>query len=120
MLLIGHNELPAGERPSMLATIYNFARPLLFGLDPETAHELTLRALEAGLHPRPSVPDDVCLGVRLWGLDLPNPLGMAAGFDKDARVPDRLLAMGFGHVEVGTVTPLAQDGNPRPRLFRLV
>ena len=55
-----------------------------------------------------------------WGLALPNPLGMAAGFDKDARVPGRLLAMGFGHVEIGTVTPLAQGGNPRPRIFRLV
>ncbi len=104
----------------MLAAVYDFARPLLFGLDPEQAHELTLRALEAGLHPRPAAPDDARLRVELWGLALPNPLGMAAGFDKDARVPDRLLAMGFGHVEIGTVTPLAQAGNPRPRIFRLV
>jgi dihydroorotate dehydrogenase len=104
----------------MLSAVYDFARPLLFGLDPEQAHELTLRALEAGLHPRPSEPDDARLRVEPWGLAQPNPLGMAAGFDKDARVPDRLLAMGLGHVEIGTVTPLAQGGNPRPRIFRLV
>ncbi len=104
----------------MLSAVYDFARPLLFGLDPEQAHELTLRALEAGLHPRAMAPDDPRLRVELSGLALPNPLGMAAGFDKDARVPDRLLAMGFGHVEIGTVTPLAQAGNPRPRIFRLV
>ncbi len=104
----------------MLGAAYDFVRPLLFGLDPEQAHELTLRALEAGVHPRPAVPDDPRLRVALWGLAPTNPLGMAAGFDKDARVPDRLLAMGFGHVEIGTVTPLAQSGNPRPRVFRLV
>jgi dihydroorotate dehydrogenase len=104
----------------MLAAVYDFARPLLFGLDPEQAHELTLRALEAGLHPRAMAPDDPRLQVELWGLALPNPLGVAAGLDKDARVPDRLLAMGFGHVEIGTVTPLAQGGNPHPRIFRLV
>jgi dihydroorotate dehydrogenase len=104
----------------MLSAVYDFARPLLFGLDPEQAHELTLKAMEAGLYPRPTVPDDPRLRVELWGLALPNPLGMAAGFDKDARVPGGLLAMGFGHVEIGTVTPLAQPGNPRPRVFRLV
>jgi dihydroorotate dehydrogenase len=103
----------------MLAAVYDFARPLLFGLDPERAHELTLRALEMGLYPRPAAPDDVRLGVNLWGLALPNPIGMAAGFDKDARAPDSLLGMGFGHVEVGTVTPRPQAGNPRPRVFRL-
>jgi dihydroorotate dehydrogenase len=103
----------------MLSTVYDFARPLLFGLDPEQAHALTLKVLEAGLYPHTVVPDDPSLRVELWGLALPNPLGMAAGFDKDARVPGRLLAMGFGHVEIGTVTPLAQAGNPRPRIFRL-
>jgi dihydroorotate dehydrogenase len=104
----------------MLSAMYDFARALLFGLDPEQAHELTLRALETGLYPRPAGPDDPRLRVEPWGLALPNPLGMAPGFDKDARVPDRLLAMGLGHVEIGTVTPLAQAGNPRPRIFRLV
>ena len=103
----------------MLAALYDLARPLLFGLDPERAHELTLRALEAGVYPRPFAPDDACLATAAWGLALPNPLGMAAGYDKDARVPDALLGMGLGHVEVGTVTPRPQSGNPRPRLFRL-
>jgi dihydroorotate dehydrogenase len=100
--------------------LYDLARPLLFALDPERAHALTLAALEAGLYPRPRVPDDPRLALTLWGLDFPNPLGVAAGFDKDARVPDRLLGMGFGHAEVGTVTPRPQEGNPRPRVFRLV
>jgi dihydroorotate dehydrogenase len=108
-----------GHRP-MLGAIYDLARPLLFGLDPEQAHELTLKALEAGIYPHASAPDAACLGVTAWGLDFPNPLGMAAGFDKDARVPDALLGMGLGHVEVGTVTPRPQAGNPHPRLFRLV
>jgi dihydroorotate dehydrogenase len=103
----------------MLAAVYDLARPLLFSLDPERAHELTLRALEAGIYPRQPAAGDARLSVDVWGFSLPNPLGMAAGFDKDARAPDSLLGMGFGHVEVGTVTPLAQAGNPRPRLFRL-
>jgi dihydroorotate dehydrogenase len=100
--------------------MYDFARPLLFGLDPERAHELMLRALEAGVYPRPSAPDDARLGIGVWGLAMPNPLGMAAGFDKDARAPASLLGMGLGHVEVGTITPRAQAGNPRPRVFRLL
>jgi dihydroorotate dehydrogenase len=104
----------------MLAALYDLARPLLFGLDPERAHELTLRALEAGVYPRPSAPEDPCLATTAWGLALPNPLGMAAGYDKDARAPDALLGMGLGHVEIGTVTPRPQSGNPHPRLFRLV
>jgi dihydroorotate dehydrogenase len=103
-----------------MPALYRLARPLLFLLDPERAHALTLAALEAGLHPRPQVSDDARLALTLWGLAFPNPLGVAAGFDKDARVPDSLLAMGFGHVEVGTVTPRPQEGNPRPRIFRLV
>jgi dihydroorotate dehydrogenase len=104
----------------MLAALYDLARPLLFRLDPERAHELTLRSLEAGVYPRPAAPDDACLATTAWGLALPNPLGMAAGYDKDARVPDALMGMGLGHVEVGTVTPRPQSGNPHPRLFRLV
>jgi dihydroorotate dehydrogenase len=99
---------------------FELVRPLLFALDPERAHTLTLAALEAGLYPRPATPDDASLSVAVWGLTLPNPLGVAAGFDKDARVPDSLLAMGFGHAEIGTVTPRPQEGNPRPRVFRLV
>jgi dihydroorotate dehydrogenase len=104
----------------MLAALYDLARPLLFGLDPERAHELTLRALEAGIYPRQAEPGDPCLATFAWSIPLPNPLGMAAGYDKDARVPHALIGMGFGHVEVGTVTPRPQSGNPHPRLFRLV
>ncbi|MBV8972909.1 MAG: quinone-dependent dihydroorotate dehydrogenase [Sphingomonadaceae bacterium] len=98
---------------------FSTLRPLLFRLDPERAHELTLRALEAGLGPR-GRRDDPRLATRLGGLSLPNPLGLAAGFDKDARVPGAMLRLGFGFVEVGTVTPKPQAGNPRPRVFRLV
>src|SRR5262245_46520615 len=104
----------------MPTPVYELARPLLFAFEPERAHALTVAALEAGLYPRPVGPDDPCLSVTVWGLTLPNPLGIAAGFDKDARVPDSLLGMGFGHAEVGTVTPRPQEGNPRPRVFRLV
>src|SRR5262245_6814232 len=120
MLLIGFQEITDGNHRRMLAALYHLARPLLFGLDPEWAHELTLKMLEAGVYPRPAAPDDPCLATMAWGLQLSNPLGMAAGYDKDARVPAALLGMGFGHVEVGTVTPRPQSGNPHPRLFRLV
>lgn len=104
----------------MLAAVFELARPLLYALDPEQAHELTLKSLEAGIHPRPAAPDDARLAVNVWGLDFPNPLGIAAGFDKDARVPGAVLGMGFGHTEIGTVTPRPQEGNPRPRVFRLI
>ena len=92
---------------------------LLFALDPETAHGVSIRALKCDLMPAASVPRDPRLHIRLAGLDFPNPLGMAAGYDKNAEVPDALLRLGFGFVEVGTVTPLPQAGNPRPRIFRL-
>ena len=104
----------------MLSTVFEFARPLLFALDPEQAHELTLKSLEAGVYPRPSRRDDPRLGVEIWDIAFPNPFGIAAGFDKDARVPAAVIGMGFGHAEIGTVTPLAQDGNPKPRIFRLI
>jgi dihydroorotate dehydrogenase len=104
----------------MLAAAFELARPLLFALEPEMAHELTLKLLEAGIYPRPAGADDPRLIVRVWGLDFPNPLGIAAGFDKDARVPDAVLGMGFGFAEIGSVTPLPQAGNPRPRVFRLI
>src|SRR5262245_29485078 len=104
----------------MLAAAFDFARPLLFALAPEMAHEVTLKSLEAGIYPRPSVPDDARLALNVWGLQFPNPLGIAAGFDKDARVPDAVLGMGFGFAEIGSVTPLPQPGNPRPRVFRLI
>lgn len=102
-----------------MSLAYALARPLLFALDPERAHGLTIAALKAGLGPQGKV-DDPILTTRLAGLTLPNPIGLAAGFDKNAEVPDAMLRLGFGFVEVGTVTPLAQPGNPRPRMFRLV
>jgi dihydroorotate dehydrogenase len=104
----------------MLAAVFELARPLLYALDPEQAHELTLKSLEAGIYPRPAVPDVPSLSVSVWGLSFPNPLGIAPGFDKDARVPDAILGMGFGYAEIGTVTPRPQEGNPRPRVFRLL
>jgi dihydroorotate dehydrogenase len=104
----------------MLSGLYQLARPLLFALPPEDAHEVTLRSLERGLHPRSFAPDHPALRVTFAGLEMPNPVGIAAGFDKDARVPDAVLAMGCGFAEIGTVTPLPQPGNPRPRVFRLV
>jgi dihydroorotate dehydrogenase len=95
-----------------------FARPLLRAMDPEDAHGLALRALRLAPLPR-AVADDARLATRAFGLTFPNPVGLAAGFDKHAEVPDALLRVGFGFVEVGTVTPRPQSGNPRPRLFRL-
>jgi len=93
-------------------------RPLLGLLEAETAHHLAIKALK--LAPLPSrSEDDALLAVRAFGLNFSNPVGMAAGFDKHAEVPDALLRLGFGFVEIGTVTPLPQPGNPRPRLFRL-
>ena len=101
---------------------YALARPFLFSLDPETAHELTLHAL-AGMQGTP-LQLAYCAGrvddpIELAGLTFPNRVGLAAGLDKNARCIDGLGAMGFGFIEVGTVTPLAQAGNPKPRLFRL-
>src|SRR5207244_6054347 len=93
------------------------ARPLLRALEPENAHKLTLSVLKFAFL-RPSA-DDPRLAVRIFGLNFKNPIGVAAGFDKNAEVPDALLKLGFGFVEVGTVTPRPQSGNPRPRLFRL-
>jgi dihydroorotate dehydrogenase len=96
--------------------LYGLARPLLFSLDPENAHELALRA--AGLASLFAAPVAAC-AVEAMGLRFPNPVGLAAGLDKNAAHIDRLAALGFGFIEVGTVTPLPQPGNPPPRLFRL-
>jgi dihydroorotate dehydrogenase len=95
-----------------------FVRPLLRLLDAEDAHRLAIRALKSPPYVK-LVADDPRLAVRAFGLNFPNPVGMAAGFDKHAEVPDALLKLGFGFVEVGTVTPIPQVGNPRPRVFRL-
>src|SRR2546430_11333295 len=99
--------------------LYPVVRPLLRALSPETAHRLTLAALAAGLGGSSRAPDLPELRQRLWGLHFPNPIGIAAGFDKDARAPEALLRLGFGFVEIGTVTPRPQPGNPTPRMFRL-
>jgi dihydroorotate dehydrogenase len=101
--------------------LYPLVRPLLFALDAERAHGLTIAALKrrpaAPARARPSAGP---LAVRVAGLDFPNPVGLAAGFDKNAEVFGAMLGLGFGFVEVGTLTPLPQAGNPRPRLFRLI
>ena len=99
-------------------SLYALLRPLLFRLDAETAHGLALAAL--GVLPAAALPAaDPRLATHVAGIDFANPLGMAAGFDKDGAVPDALLGLGFGFAEVGSITPLPQPGNPRPRLFRL-
>ncbi|HJM93995.1 MAG: quinone-dependent dihydroorotate dehydrogenase [Alphaproteobacteria bacterium] len=99
--------------------IWNLGLRLLHLLDPEDAHRLTIRALRLGLGPNVSANPDPILASRHWGLDFPTPLGVAAGFDKNAEVPVQAAAMGFSFVEIGSVTPQPQAGNPRPRLFRL-
>jgi dihydroorotate dehydrogenase len=99
--------------------MFQLLRPLLFRLDPETAHNMTIRALSALPWPAPAA-DDPRLATTLAGLSLANPIGLAAGFDKNAQAPAAMASFGFGMVEVGTTTPRPQAGNPRPRLFRLV
>ena len=99
--------------------LFDWPIPLLRALPPETAHRLSIRALASGLAPRRAAAGSPSLAIRLWGRAFPNPIGLAAGFDKSAEAPEALLRFGFGFVEVGTVTPRPQAGNPRPRLFRL-
>jgi len=101
-----------------VSALFGLGQALLLALDPERAHDLTLKTLELGLYPRAEGPDDKRLAQKLFGLDFPNPLGMAPGFDKNARVPRQLLEMGFGFAEMGTLTPRPQSGNPAPRVFR--
>ena len=98
---------------------YAWAGPIIRKLEPELAHRLTIRALRGGLVPRAASITDPILATKAWNLGFPNPIGLAAGFDKNAEVPDAMLALGFGFTEVGTITPRPQPGNPRPRLFRL-
>jgi dihydroorotate dehydrogenase len=98
---------------------YSLTAPVLYLLDPERAHRVVIAALELGLAGRDTAPDPPSLACRVWNRDFPNPIGLAAGFDKDAEVFERMLALGFGFVEAGSVTPRPQPGNPRPRLFRL-
>ena len=98
----------------MIGLLARLVRPALLALEPEQAHRASLRALGLlrKLAPR---PDDPRLRIAAFGLSFANPVGIAAGFDKDAEVPDALLALGFGFTEVGTLTPKPQAGNPRPR-----
>jgi dihydroorotate dehydrogenase len=100
--------------------LYDLGQAILYALDPERAHELAIRSLELGLYPRAPGPDDPRLAQTVWGLTFRNPVGMAAGFDKDARVFAALTAIGFGFVEVGTLTPKPQKGNLSPRIFRAI
>lgn len=102
-----------------MSVLDRIGQKLLFSFDPETAHGLSIAALRCGLPAASPPPRDARLEVSVCGLDFPNPLGMAAGYDKNAEVPDALLKLGFGFAEVGTITPLPQPGNPRPRIFRL-
>ncbi len=107
-----------------MPNLYPLIRPVLAWLPREAAHEVSMRALEAGLGrlfvgSAGPEPDPPILRQNLWGLDFTNPIGLAAGYDKDARAPDAMRRLGFGFVEVGTVTPNPQAGNPKPRVFRL-
>lgn len=99
--------------------LYQAVRPLLFRLPAEPAHRLTISALKTLPMGRPAPPEPA-LAQRVAGLVFPNPVGLAPGFDKNAEVADELFDLGFGFVEIGTVTPRPQEGNPKPRLFRLV
>ena len=102
----------------LLRTLSTLGRPLLTRLDPEFAHTLTIKALSR-FHEATPQPDDPRLGVQAFGLDFPNPIGLAAGFDKNVAATEAMLSFGFGFVEAGTITPRPQEGNPRPRIFRL-
>jgi dihydroorotate dehydrogenase len=103
---------------SLFGAAFHLARPFLHARDAEDAHLATIKALKC-LPPLPVPKAEPRLAQDLFGLHFPNPLGLAPGFDKNAEVPDAMLRLGFGFVEVGTLTPLPQAGNPRPRLFRL-
>lgn len=101
-----------------MISMYKFAKPFLHLLDAEDAHQATIALLK--FLPRLKPPqDNPNLSVQTFGLSFPNPIGLAAGFDKDAEVFEAMLTLGFGFIEVGTLTPRAQPGNPRPRAFRL-
>jgi dihydroorotate dehydrogenase len=102
-----------------MVDLYALLRPLLFTLDAEMAHRVTVRALAAGLVPDLRRPDDIALASKVWGRNFANPIGLAAGFDKNAEALAGIYKLGFGFAEAGSVTPKPQVGNPRPRVFRL-
>ena len=101
--------------------MFSILRPFIFNLDPEVAHDLAIKSLKLNLLPSKmfEVEDEKILNIELLGKNFPNPIGLAAGFDKSAEAYNSLLKLGFGFVEVGTITPLKQFGNPKPRIFRL-
>ena len=101
--------------------MFSILRPFLFAVDPETAHDLAIKSLKFNYLPSKlfKVENEEMLRIKLFGKDFPNPIGLAAGFDKSAEVYNSLLKLGFGFVEIGTVTPLKQYGNSKPRIFRL-
>lgn len=98
---------------------YHLIRPLLFQLDAEAAHHLAITILRRGLGPKTKPTFDPILKTTVCGLNFPNPIGLAAGFDKNVEIPSEVLGFGFGFIELGSITPLPQDGNPKPRLFRI-
>jgi len=98
--------------------IYALARPALFKIEPETAHNMLIAAMKRGMVPGCGAYQDPILEQEIWGLKFPGPVGLAAGFDKNAEVVGPALRLGFGFVEAGTVTPKPQNGNPKPRVFR--
>ncbi|MCC2651284.1 MAG: dihydroorotate dehydrogenase (quinone) [Microvirga sp.] len=102
----------------MIGALFSLAKPALHALDAETAHQLTIRGLSL-VPVMPAPVDDPRLSIEVFGRTFPNPVGLAAGFDKQCEVPDQLLGLGFGFVELGGVVPKPQEGNPRPRVFRL-
>ncbi len=104
---------------TLIRALSSLARPVLRGLDPELAHTLTITALAFANAARVVAKDDPRLRVSALGLEFPNPIGLAAGFDKNAETTEAMLGFGFGFVEAGTVTPHPQEGNPKPRIFRL-
>ena len=99
--------------------MFSKIRPFIFKLDPELAHDLAIKALKTNLIVKDYKKNELILKTQLFGKEIPNPIGIAAGFDKNAEVYNPLFKLGFGFVEVGTVTPLSQYGNPKPRVFRL-
>ena len=99
--------------------MFSKIRPFIFKLDPELAHDLAIKALKTNLIVKDYKKNELNLKTKLFGKEIPNPIGIAAGFDKNAEVYNPLFKLGFGFVEVGTVTPLSQYGNPKPRVFRL-
>ncbi len=99
--------------------MFSKIRPFIFKLDPELAHDLAIKALKTNLIVKDYKKDELILKTKLFGKEIPNPIGIAAGFDKNAEVYNPLFKLGFGFVEVGTITPFSQYGNPKPRVFRL-